>query len=64
MKTVSGRKARIICEDRVWTGNKFPILALVECDGGNEIAIPYSADLKCQKSQHFPGENLTLVVES
>lgn len=64
MQTVSGRNARIICRDRLWAGNKFPILALVESDSGNEIAIPYSTDLKCEKSAHFPNEDLTLVGES
>lgn len=64
MQTVSGRKARIICRDRAWAGNKFPILALVECDNGNEMAIPYSTDLKCEKSHHFAGEDLSLVDKS
>ena len=61
MQTVSGRKARIICNDRSWVGNKFPILALVESDSGNEIAIPYGADLKCENSTHFPSEDLSLM---
>lgn len=64
MKTVSGRKARVICNNRHWAGNKFPILALIESDGGNEIAIPYNTDLKCENSQHFPNEDLSLVNKS
>lgn len=64
MKTVSGREARIICRDRVWAGNKFPVIALIECDNGNEIAIPYCSELKCEKSQHFPNEDLSLVDDS
>ena len=64
MKTKSGRNARIICRDRAWSGNKFPIIALIESDGGNEIAIPYGTDLKCEKSTHFPDEDLSLVGES
>ena len=64
MKTVSGRDARIICRDRAWAGNKFPILALVESDSGNEIAIPYGEDLKCEKNSHFQNEDLSLVAES
>ncbi len=64
MQTVSGRKARIICRDRAWAGNKFPILALIESDAGNEIAIPYDEDLKCEKSAHFPSEDLSIVDKS
>lgn len=61
MKTISGRNARIICNNRKWISDKFPILALVENDVGCEIAIPYDKHLKCEKSQHFLGEDLSLI---
>lgn len=60
LKTVGGRSARIICSDRKGFGDGYPILALIADDGGNEIAVPYGSDLKCEKNHHFPGEDLSL----
>lgn len=64
MKTVSGRKVSVLCTDRKGFAGKFPVLALVQADNGDEIAIPYRNDLILTDSQWFPNENLSLVAET
>jgi hypothetical protein len=61
-QTSSGRKARIVCTDRSGFGEKLPIIALIKNDSGDEIAVPYSKDLRLYNSIHFSkNEDLSLV---
>ena len=59
--TGSCRSARVVCTDRKHKGG-FPLLVLIEDDAGNEIAVPYRSVGDSPDSQHFPGEDLGLVV--
>lgn len=59
-KTKSGRKARIICKDRVWPSDGWPIIALIQ-DDEKEVAVPYKKDLTTSENHWFPGEDLDLV---